>query len=178
MEWNGVVVVNAQDFPQGGGTCTFTQLVKPDREGYKGNTSYPLGINKGALNGILGLDYSFDFGNEWTVSAKGATNPNTGEGGDSPAQNPYANPSYNPQTANESYTTYVMYKPPSNGLHQVWVPLQNYTWHWSAAVSWLPENNNWAVTSANPASTDPDPNYTGANTSAFPSWNLVQKNTQ
>jgi hypothetical protein len=74
----------------------------------------------------------------------------------------------------DSFTTWLMYQP-SGG---VWVPLKSYSWNWSFTSQWSKSHNQWNLWRANPAPTSGDPGYTGAVTSTFPQWGLVQNNSQ
>jgi len=159
--WKNVTI--AVPTPFSGGQGCFTQLVTPDREQYVGTTASPVVPN----NKQQGLDGSFLYGPAWTLPALGGDvdDPSiTGVGTSNPN-------GLSKTTANDSFTTWIMYRPPANGQGTVWVPLSNYTWNWSATVSW--QNNQWALTSATPANAAAEPNYTFMNTNDPPQWNLV-----
>jgi hypothetical protein len=61
-------------------------------------------------------------------------------------------------TANDSFTTWVIYKPASEGA--IWVPLKKLSWSWSGD----------ALTGGILNSGSHSPNQTGADTTVFPQW--------
>ncbi len=68
-------------------------------------------------------------------------------------------------TANDNFNTWVMYRPPANGLGVIYVPLQTLNWSWGGNASLTA--NVWSV-SQGPPFTPGSPSIT----SAPPSWGL------
>jgi hypothetical protein len=160
--WANVTIVVPSPFS--GGQGTFTQLVTPDRETYKGTNSTPTVPN----SNLQGLDGSFIYGAAWTI-------PAVGNDVDSPAitisgGNP--NGTLTKLTAYDTLTTWVMYNPPAVGSQgTVWVPLSDYAWSWSGTVSWL--NAKWTLTAGTPVNAAAEPHYTATSTLDWPQWSLV-----
>lgn len=156
-DWENIII--SVPSPFSGGSGCIAQLTTPDRETYKGTNASPTVPN----NKLQGLDGGFPYGNIWAV-------PTPSSDGDSPViiiQGGNPNGTLSKLTANDSYTTWVMYEPTGG----VWVPLQSYTWTWSGTVSWL--NSTWTLTAGNPANKAAEPHYKGTDTPTPPVWTLV-----
>jgi len=162
MTWHDVAV--SVPTPFSGGQCDFGQLITPDREEYHGNTSNP--INNDPKNGLIGLDGALPYSTGGYGS--GWTPPATGGNGDSPQLIANGNPNNDTQlSASDTFTTWIMYKPTGG----VWVPLQKYSWTWSAQLTW--SVNHWNITAAFPKTAGAGPNYTPQDTTDPPQWTLV-----
>ena len=68
-------------------------------------------------------------------------------------------------TASDSFTTWLMYQPPSNGSNVVWVPLQSLGWSWNGTGT-----NSNGVWSANGALNSPG---SATDTNTPPQWNMT-----
>ena len=170
MAWHDVAVT--VPVPFSGGRCDFAQLVKPDREEYHGNISTPINSDpNNPKNGLLGLDGAFPY--SYGGYGSGWNPPATGGNSDSPQLIANGNPNNDTQlSANDTFTTWLIYRPPSQSSNStVWVPLQRYSWTWSAQLTWSP--SQWNITAAFPATAGAGPTYTPQTTDDPPQWNLV-----
>ncbi len=158
--WHDVVVTVPTPFS--GGTCCFTQLVKPNHL-YNG---VPVGPNS-PNNGILGLDNSFKYDSyTWTPPATGTEN-------DSPSiQVGNGKTIGDTITANDSLQTWLMYQPTGG----VWVPLQMYSYSWAVTLTWADPGVTWSVSGQNPAPPNPGPAATPSDAKDPPQWSVVQTN--
>ncbi len=102
----------------------------------------------------------------WPISTYGTNS-------DSPNQN-YSLFSADPNdvwiysSADDSFRTWVMYKPDSKDqLQTTWVPLGDYTWQWNGQVQRSDSQHNWSqVTGTHSKSS-------WSNTTSFPQWNQI-----
>ncbi len=167
--WQNATIVVPAPFAATGGLGCFAQLATPNVVITNDDpTKSPVFPN----NNQQGLDNSFPYqGDQWDVSGLGA-------GADSPVlyyenYNSGGYTGWSQVSDTDTFTTWLMYKPPGG----VWVPLQSYDWTWSFTSQWSKSQNQWNLFRARPSPTSGDPGYTGAVTSTFPQWSLVQTNT-
>ncbi len=167
--WQKATIVVPAPFAATGGSGCFAQLATPDIEFTNDD---PSKVPTNPTNKEQGLDNSFPYqGDKWDVSGLGA-------GSDSPALlyqnlNSGGYAGWTQVSDTDTFKTWVMYQPPGG----VWVPLQSYDWTWSFTSQWDKSVSQWNLFRARPSSTSGDPGYTGAITTTFPQWNLVQNNT-
>jgi len=167
MTWSNATI--SVPTPFSGGQGCFVQTVTPDRRIYQANVTTPI---TGPNNGQAGLDGSFPYGPLWNLPSLGADK-------DGPAVVSGANANgyqgYDKITVNDTYTTWVMYKPPSNGIgNPIWVPLKSYGWGFSCTIQW--QTNAWVTTQAPPSNAATVPVFSPASTNTPPKWSLVQSN--
>lgn len=148
----------------------YSKLSVLDSKGTSNMVKAPTGLDVGfpyPFGFIQNADGSFTANNNnytWQVANKGFAS-------DKPFQSYTLSVQDGPGTywyssvANDSFTTYVMYQPPSSGGQPtINVPLQSLTWSWGATASL--NNSVWSVlqgpqwTSAQPSNTDAYPSWT------------------
>ncbi len=170
MTWSNVTI--SVPTPFSGGQGCFAQIVTPDHEVFQDGATNPI---TGPNNKKAGLDSGFPYGPAtgfWTVPAPGSDV-------DGPGITSRANLSgyegYTKIYANDAFTTYVLYKPPSSGSGgPIWVPLSKYDWNFSVTVLW--QNNMWVTTQAFPSDAASVPTYKFNDAKDPPKWSLVQSN--
>ena len=154
--WHDVTVTVPQPFP--GGTCCFTQLVKPNH--------LFNGTGHDVNNNVNGLDNSFKYSNyTWTAGLIGTAY-------DSPAILVGDGKTIGDiVTVNDTFNTWVMYQPTGG----VWVPLQTYSYSWGLTLTW-DTPGTWSMSGQSPPPPNPGPSYSGTNTNTPPQWSVVQTN--
>ena len=146
IKWPDVEITDLSPFPDEGQGC-FAQLVTTSRHIYR-NTSgnYPSHWMF-ERNGALDYSFPYPFGSGvWILPSKGqfvdspwqplSLNLTDGGGND-----------WYSSTANDSFKTWVMFKPPSkDGQPTVWIPLHRLEWSWDGAAA--KQSGIWSLTSS------------------------------
>ena len=174
--WHDVTIDVPQPFS--GGQGCFAQLITPGFEMYQDGSTIPVADPNDKKQG---LDNAFPYqGYMWNLSTSGNT-PALGTQSDSPsiglaAVNVPQYQGWNTAVRNDSFITWVMYRPPVVGTQgHIWVPLENYSWSVSFTLQWL--NNQWAMTASSPSDTKRAAPRSPADVDSPPSWSLIQTNS-
>ncbi|MBX3245341.1 MAG: hypothetical protein KF685_12895 [Acidobacteria bacterium] len=91
--------------------------------------------------------------------------PDIGENEDSPYQPAEPPCSYTFISANDSFTTWILFKPSVANVTTIYVPLKKVSWSWSGTATRGTECNSWTLTNASRTQ-----NPTGVNTIDYPEW--------
>lgn len=131
QQWVNVYAVIPKEFSDLGqiGVCGFTQIIVAKKDLYRAGSSYPiqnLHYNLPALD----VSFPYPYNLPWPANLPYY-------GFDSPAQLLSFGllTDLTAITINDTFQTWLMYKPPTAGLETSWVPLASYSWAWSAEVS-------------------------------------------
>lgn len=166
--WTSVQATLAE-FPTNG-DCGFVQLINAKREFRKQISLSSAMIYRNTSYGVEVLDNGIPYDPPqnngttlWPISTYGTNS-------DSPNQN-FSLFSVDPNdvwiysSADDSFRTWVMYKPDSKDLLQTtWVPLGIYTWQWNGQVQRSDPQHNWSqVTGSHSKSS-------WSSTTSFPQW--------
>ncbi len=169
QKWVGAIRV---DPPFSGGAGAFCQLIKPLILGYTFDPNEPPHGN--ANPNQWGLDNGFPYGippYQWNATTE------EGNSGDSPQIGLRAD--FYKVSVTERFETWLMYKPPANGVGVSWVPMRIYSWNWAgtsereADTATNQKTGKWILVSKQPAAQGPQ----SQKTSQFPEWELTHSNT-
>ena len=154
------------------GQGCFCQLINADRNLYRSltqqgvNMHAPTHFIKNPYNALQTLDTYFPLPSVWTLPAKGSD-------GDSPSELLSWNVPYTDHwtlsTANDTFETWSMYKPPPVGTQRTtWIPMARYTWAWKGTATWNAQYGRWDLTNIIPSGKISEP----VAYSVHPAWNL------
>ncbi len=118
------------------------QLITPSRQLTVQNFDGTTTLYTMDYSGMEGLDHSFPykFDDQWTLPALGSFR-------DSPGLNLSHLPNTIIGSANDSFKTWLMYRPLSNdSMPTCWIPISMFTWMWTGTVDKRPK---WTFTTRN-----------------------------
>lgn len=154
---------------QNGGSVSYNNIQFLNGDGTTGRSSKPTGLDGGFpypfgyVANANGTFTSVTSSYTWKANVKGYA-------ADGPKQpftpaDPGTTITWFSSTASDSFNTWVMYCPPSNGLGTIYVPLQTLTWSWGGNASLT--GKVWSVSQGPPFT----PGSAG-DAPTPPSWNL------